>query len=311
MKLFAFFAISAVAAVGMAAPTTANFETALPANFNVVIASPSNDASADLSYDSSTFVQANGTGTVPDITPSPGSATEKVLRLNANFTPSDPNAEIDAVNVYPNLVTPLGTDWSMQFDAWLNYNGPALGGSGSTEFMFFGATNSNTVPLRADIAPSFAGTGFFFTMTGDGGALQDYRFYSGAGTIARNDAGALWLGGANYNDLNPLWNDASTGFFGDAAKYETVGNPSKAWVTIKMVVSGTTCEVFVKRPGDAGFNSVATATVPAGTTSPVIGFSDVNPGQPTTIAWAADNFTLFDNLLIDNVVAAVPDWHIY
>lgn len=311
MKLFAFFAISAVAAVGMAAPTTANFETAQPANFNVVIASPSNDASADLSYDSSTFVQANPTGTVPVIGPAPGASTTKVLRLNANATPGDPNAGIDAVNVYPNLVTPIGTDWSMQFDAWLNYNGPADGGSGSTEMMFFGAMNSNTVPFFTDTAVSIAGTGFAFTLTGDGGALADYRFYSGAGTISRNDAGATWLGGAFYNHLDTVWIDATTGFFRGALGYETSGAPGKAWITVKMVVSGTSCEVFVKRAGDAVFNSVATATVPAGTTAPVIGYSDLNPTQPTTIAWAADNFTLFDNLVIDNVSATVPDWTLY
>ena len=299
-----------MAAIGLAAPTTANFETAQPANFNVVIASPSNDASADLSYDSSTFVQANGTGTVPDITPSPGSSTEKVLRLNANFTPSDPNAAIDAVNVYPNLVTAIGTNWSMQFNAWLNYNGPAAGGSGSTEMMFFGAMGSNTVPFKTETTPAIAGTGFAFTMTGDGGAAADYRFYSGTGTISANNAGATWLGGAWYNNIDAVWNDATTGFF-RGTQYETVGSPSKAWVTIKMTVSGTTCEVFVKRPGDAGFTSVATATVPAGTTAPVIGFSDINTFQPSTIAWAADNFTLFDNLLIDNAAASVPDWNIY
>jgi hypothetical protein len=231
--------------------------------------------------------------------------------LNANFTPSDPNADVDGVGVYPNLVTPIGSMWSMQFDTWLNYNGPATGGSGSTQMMFFGATNSNTMALNTNTAVSIAGTGFYFTMTGDGGASQDYRFYSGTGTIARNDAGATWLGGAFYNNLDAVWIDATTGFFRDTLGYETSGAPGKAWITVKIVVNGTTCEVFVKRAGDAGFTSVATATVPAGTTSPVIGFSDLNTGQPSTIAWAADNFTLFDNLVIDNVAADVPDWHIY
>ena len=167
----------------------------------------------------------------------------------------------------------------------------------------------------AATAPAIAGDGFYFTMTGEGGALADYRFYSGTGTIVADNASVTWLGGrpgTNLNNLDPAWNDPTTGYFPISASfpttpYQTAGAPGKAWLVLKLEVNGTAATVSCKRPGDANFAVIGSATVPATAVNPFIGFSDINTGQASPVA---DQFVLVDNLTVDNV-AGVSEWSLY
>lgn len=285
---------------------SANFETNQAASFNVVIASSTNDANADFLYDSSTHVQ--GAGAAVTIGPAPNTVgtSTRVLRLNANLADA---TDTDAVNVYPNA-TGLGTNWVMQWDCWQNYNGDALGGSGSTNMLLFGAANANTVGAKALTTPSIAGDGFYFTMSGEGGATADYRFYSGTGTIVANNAGVSWFGGAggaNLNNLDPVWGDATTGFF-LSPPFQTAGAMGKQWIVIRLAVNGTAATVSIRRPGDVGFTNVGTATVPATATVPFIGFSDINTGLASPVS---DQFVLVDNLTVAPASASVGEWGLY
>lgn len=303
---------SVVAVTAFAAPFTADFETDQSANFTVKIASADNDANANFTYDSSTHVQALGAAVV--IPPAPtGASTNNVLRLNANLGPS--TTDTDAVNVYPNT-TGIGANWAMNFDSWQNYNGDAGGGSGSTNFLIFGATSSNTIGCVASTGPTITGDGFYFTMTGEGGASQDYRFYSGTGSIVRNDAAVSWLGGAagtNLNNLDPVWSDTSTGFFRSPTDtvpgpFQTSGAPGKQWVTIRLEVVSNVATVYAKRPGDASFINIGTAPVPATATNMFVGFSDLNTGIASPVS---DQFVLVDNLVVGDVVSSVETWSLY
>lgn len=286
----------------MAVPFTANFESDQSANFTVKIQSSTNDANANFNYDSSTHVQANGPAITIGAAPNTVGGTTKVLRLNANLADA---TDTDAVDVYP-TVTGLGANWAMTWDCWQNYNGPAAGGTGSTMMLLFGATSAVTIGPVALTTPSIAGDGFYMTMSGEGGALADYRFYSGTGTIAANNAGATWLGGAFYNNLDLVWSDPTTGFFPSPA-FETAGAMGKAWMTMKLAVNGTAATFSIKRLTDSAFTTVATATVPATATKPFIGFSDINAGLP---GFVTDQFVLVDNLTVDNT-SAVNDWSLY
>lgn len=296
--LLSIFAMVTLTSSAMAVPFTADFETNQQSQFTVT--STTNDVSTSFTYDSSTHVQEGGDPVT--IGPAPGSSSTNVLRLNANLASS---TGVDAVSVYP-TVAGLGSHWSMIWNCWQNYNGPALGGSGSTEMLIFGATNATSVAPVTETAPSIPGDGFYFTMSGEGGAAQDYRFYSGAGTIARNDAGATWHGGAFYNHLDQVWLDFFT-----TPPFETNGAMGKVWITIRLTVNGTQAMVAVKRPADADFVDVATATVPATATMPFIGYSDINTGFSSTPAQVASQFVLVDNLNIDNVASGVKDWSVY
>lgn len=296
---------SVVAGAAFAAPFTADFETNQSANFTVVIASSDNDANANFTYNSSTHVQADGDPVVIPAAPS-GVSTNNVLRLNTNLVST---TDVDAVVVYPNT-TGIGANWAMNFDCWHNHNGNANGGTGSTNFLLFGATSANTIGVKAESAPSYAGDGFYFTTTVDGGALQDYRFYSGTGTIQRNDTAVSWLGGAagtNLNNLDDVWDDPTTGFF-PSPPFQTAGVPDKQWITIRLEVVSNVATVFMKRPGDASFINVGTAPVPATATNMFIAFSDLNTGLASPVS---DQFVLVDNLVIGDVVSSVETWSLY
>lgn len=306
----AFYPIAAAFVIGStfsatAAPFTADFNTNQAGSFTVVIASSDSDANANFQYDTSTYT--------PDAsTTNQNVGTAQVLRLNANV--ASHLVDTDAVNVYPN-VTGIGTDWDMTYDVYNSYNGPAGGGSGSTTMHFFGATDSNAIPFKTITSPSIAGTGFYFTMTGEGGAAADYRFYSGSGTIAANNAGVTWHGGAagtNLNNIDAPW----TSFFPSATStpagtYESAGAPGKQWLKVRLTKIGTNATVAFKRATDADFVVVGSATVPGTANQPVLGYSDINTGAPNPISLAADNFVLVDNLAIDSVASSVRDWSLY
>ena len=59
---------------------------------------------------------------------------------------------------------------------WINYNGGAGGGSGSTEFMTAGLNQSGT---RVNWPNNPASDGYTFAADGEGGAANDYRAYHG------------------------------------------------------------------------------------------------------------------------------------
>lgn len=309
------FALSALL-VGMTAGAsaqifTADFETNQAANFTVTIASSTNDAAANFTFDSSTHVQEAPNTNIP-ITAAPGSATTNVLQLTTNT--ADATDDSDAVSVYPNLTGLTGTDWTLIVDVWGNYNGGSGGGFGSTNSFMIGATDAKTVAPRTFGTATVTGNGFYFSGTIDGGnGTTDYRFYAGsAGTITNQSTTAptIWgtLGGNRASSDTP-W----TTFFPSPA-FETAGAPGKAWVTWAVRVVGGTATLKLKRPGDVFFTDVATATVPAAATNPFFGFSDQNANRVIESGGTAgdlgDQFLAIDNVRVFNG-SAVVDWTAY
>ncbi|CAN5318818.1 hypothetical protein BH09SUM1_BH09SUM1_21790 [soil metagenome] len=298
-----FFAVVMMGAAGTAAMSpaalfTADFETNQSSTFTQAIGSEANDASSNFTYDSSTHVQVTPSIDIPIGAAPNSTATTKVVRLDANVT--EAASITDAISLYPN-VTGLGATWHMDFDAWQNYNGDLNGGAGSTNNMIVGATSSKTFAPRTPNSGNVTGTAdaFYFAITGEGQATVDYRYYSGAGTVAANFTGgttALWFGGAsgtNQTAVDPVW----TNFF-TTPNSQTPGAPGKRWLTFKLTVSGTTATLSIKRVGDASFTDVAVASgVPATAVNPFVGFGDINSGQAAPVA---DQFLLVDNLLVDN-----------
>lgn len=316
MKHLVFSALALLAA-GAASAQSYDFDTNQSASFATTVHSSDADANADFAYDYSTHVQYGGitAGTFPDIpitsAPNSSGGSTKGLRLNANVATA--SVDTDAVVVYP-TVTGLGANYDMTFDAWINYDGAAGGDSGSTEMLIFGAADTTTVAPYAATTPTIAGTGYFFTATGEGGASVDFRFYSGTTNIAANNAGitfsAPFVNGNSGVDVN--WQT----FFPQPA-FQTLGAPGKAWVTYRMRVNGSTVTVAVKRVGDSAYTNLFVTTVaPTAAVRPFIGFSDINTGKPVDTAnglgasEVLDQFVVIDNLSIANT-AAVADWTMY
>lgn len=325
--------LATVLSVGLvsvaSAQFSANFETDQSANFTVVIGGTTNDANANFAYASSAHVQ--GAGAAITIGPAPsGSSTTNVLRLNANLADATGNA--DSVTVFPNVGTAF-SNYEFTFDAWQNYNGGAGGGTGSTNFILIGAAETATVAAQASTNPGGAlpssvttannpainGTGFYFGLSGEGGAGQDYRYYQGSTTITRNEivaapdtSFASFFGGANPNFTTQTnLDNGSTGpaAFFTSPTFESAGTMGKAWVTFRLSKFGTDVTLAAKRVGDTGFTTVATATnVPASANIPLIAFSDINTGLATPVA---DQFVLVDNVSYSILASAETSWSLY
>lgn len=144
------------------------------------------------------------------------------LALAVNRDPATPAT--DAVSVYP--LAAEGADlanfsgnYTLLFDVWMNYNGGAGGGTGSTQYSTAGVNHSGSHvvwPLNA------ASDGLWCAVTGEGGSADDYCAYRGA-TLLSVTAGGY--AGSSRNSTAVFYQN-----FFPTPPYETTGAPGKQWV---------------------------------------------------------------------------------
>ncbi|MFN7140489.1 MAG: hypothetical protein ACK4UN_14220, partial [Limisphaerales bacterium] len=143
-----------------------DFNSNTAANWSLFQGSGNNtpDYTAEFAFDygSTTFVRNGVTNTIP---PSPnGGGTTKGLKLTVNN--NDETAATSAVSLYPTAHTFSG-NYSLRFDMWMNYNGGAWGGTGSTESATFGVNHvGDKVNWNNNTFPS---DGIWFAVSGEGG----------------------------------------------------------------------------------------------------------------------------------------------
>ncbi len=90
------------------------------------------------------------------------------IRLEANMIP--PGA-IEAITLSP-LGESFSGQYTLQFDMWINANGPfPAGGAGSTEFVTGGVGCNNAAANQSDVT----GSGAWFAVDGEGGSSRDFR----------------------------------------------------------------------------------------------------------------------------------------
>lgn len=171
---------------------------------------------------------------VHQISPAPNTegATTRGLRLTANN--NDDVAETAAVSVYPKGGSFSG-NYALRFDMWINYNGPAFGGTGSTEFGTFGINHSAD---KVNWANGSDSDGVWFAVTGEGGASRDYRSYDGVTDFPPEelqgfDGGFLDRdgdGAAEFNANSAQASDFPLKTLFPVPSFETPGAPGKQWV---------------------------------------------------------------------------------
>jgi len=160
---------------------------------------------------------------------------------------NDATAAVAAINIYPNISQPFSNDYAMKVDMFLGYNGPAAGGSGSTEFALFGI-NHTGIETNWNAPSASTSDGAWFAVTGEGGAASDYRSFVGdsvgveqrftgvsGGFIDRDDSGSVddevfyGTGGEDPTLFPALWQMFPTNTVG-----ETPGVPGKQWVKVEV-----------------------------------------------------------------------------
>ncbi|HTD68710.1 MAG TPA: Calx-beta domain-containing protein [Candidatus Limnocylindria bacterium] len=169
------------------------------------------------------------------IPPAPNSTggTTRGLKLTVN---KDDTAAEAAVSVYPASQSFSG-NYALKFDLWMGYNGPAFGGSGSTEFATFGL-NHTVSEVNWTLGPG--SDGVWFTVCGEGGAARDFRAYVGEPGVTPIelqgvDAGFLDRDGDGIREVETEPDAGSVlDYIFSTPPFETRGAPGKRWVQVEV-----------------------------------------------------------------------------
>lgn len=203
---------------------------------------------------------------------------QRGLRFTVNS--NDAIAAVDGVSAFP-IGLSFSGDFALEFDMWISYNGGpgGSGGSGTTEYATFGINHlGNQVVWRNNLASD----GFWFAVTGEGGAVQDYEAVRNATvlTVAQGGfvAGSLNASSPFYQALFP------------APVFETPGSPGKNWVTVSI---SQEAGVITWRMNGAVIASRIDTTITSGNI--MLGYQDIfssisGPGML--------NFVIYDNLRV-------------
>lgn len=227
----------------------------------------SSDYTADFAYDYS----------VRGIPSAPHSLAGSTVGARFTVNQNDGVASAEGLSAYPAEALPAG-DHALRFDLWMNYNGGSGGGSGSTEFLVAGLGHAGD---RVAWPNNPASDGAYVAVSGEGGAVQDYRAYVGPSMLTV-DSGAYIAGSQNhtaalYHALFP------------SPPFETPGAPGKHWVEVELRRRGANVEWRM--------NGVVVAVFPhpGGDGQVMIGYMDVFPSLANP---AADNFVIIDNVRV-------------
>lgn len=226
----------------------------------------------------------------------PGGTGGKGVKMTVN---KDDVADAAGVNIYAKDQMFMD-DYAFRFAMWINYNGPAFGGTGSTEFGIFGinhnGTQVNWAPPAA--APLPASDGLWFAVTGEGGAAGDFRTYEGdaANSPLRYtgiDGGFLDRNGDSIYEQEIV--NTALGFpwplIFRAPPGETPGAPGKRWMDVEIRQVGGVVTWVMNGYVIAELTNPGTWTM--GTV--MLGTMDIfaSIADPK-----ADNFVIFDNVRV-------------
>ncbi len=243
------------------------------------------DAVANFAFD-------YGTIGIPSAPHSTGGST-----IGLGFLVNQSAGVFQGISATPNGQSFTG-DFKIQFDMWLNYNGPlGTGGSGSTQAGSFGwGVNGSAVEWAG------AGSGVMFAATGDGGSTQDYRAYKKG---VHDTASATYAAGSQANS-DPYYTALFPGVSAPAAQVSLY--PGQTGTTPAGAVGFRWCDVTISKAGNIVTWSIdgsliATADVTGltlGGNNLFLGMFDINAtssADPNDFLITA----IFDNLTVTQV----------
>ena len=266
-------------------------------------------------YSTNRYVANGLTNFIPPAPNSTG-ATTRGVKLTVN---KDDNAAAAAISLYPFGMT-FSNNYALRADMWINYNGPAFGGTGSTEFGTFGINHAGNKVNWIDpgIDPAPVSDGVWFAVAGEAGAgtgtITDYDAYVGDGA-----ASAFWLRGTEggfldrdgdgnpETEVNPAQaNTYPLKLLFPSPQFETPGAPGKQWVQVEVrqhtndtgspvvtwLINGY---VIAEHAQGAAFGQTA-GNIMIGTMDPFA--SIASPKE--------DNFVIFDNVRVVNLDLEPP-----
>jgi len=267
-----------------------DFETDTSANWDIFNGSGNGtpDFSAEFNFDYSKH----------KIPPAPNTTGNSTRGVKLNVNKNDDVANIAGVSIYPKGKTFSG-NYALRFDMWMNYNGPAYGGTGSTEYGTFGLNHKGD---KVNWASATDSDGVWFAVTGEAGAAQDYKAFEGLAGAAPSDLRGLDAGfldrdgdGTTEFEANPT--QAGThplkAIF-PSPEYQSAGAPGKHWVqgevrqkdgVLTWLLNGY---VLATRPNASGFTS---GTI-------MLGYMDTFNSIASP---KEENYIIYDNVRVVNL----------
>jgi hypothetical protein len=298
-KMFVAALVAAVLApsVTFGAMLSTNFETDETANWTVNVgpAGAANDK-ANVFFDYSTV----------GVPAAPSGAGTRGLKMVSNLGIGA--AAFSGVSASPTGKSFTG-DYTVKFDWWTNFNGPApVGGSGSTQMSTFGVGTTGTTAQW----PGGTQDSIWFGATGDGNSSSDWRAYSPTAPTRYTDtATGIYAAGAvagSTNASNAYYAGfgtvsapaAQTLLFPQQTGISLVGSAAFEWHQVEIAKVGASVTWTV--------DGTLIATVPvaddtaAGGSNIFFGHADTNTTASSDVNDEALLFTL-----IDNVQVVVPE----
>ena len=269
-----------------------DFNTDTSANWTVLSGTNAdeNDAAYDAALEDFTvdFAFDYSTRGIPPA-PNNGDNSTRGVKISVNNNDNTAGSEGMGVNLFPAKQNFSG-NYALRVDMWINYNGPAGGGTGSTEHAIFGMNQSGE-QVGWSTAPT--GDGVWFGVDGEGGSSSDYYCFEADDTGTVSDLPPDLTGLIGKNITHPVYQ-----FLFPAPAFETQGAPGKNWVSVEIrqkddvlswVMNGM---VIASRPVSDEFFGVRTE----GTV--MLGYMDLfnsiaNPKE--------DNFVVYDNIRVVNL----------
>ena len=269
-----------------------DFNTDTSANW--IVLSGTNADENDAAYDAALgdfavdFAFDYSTRGIPPA-PNNGDNSTRGVKISVNNNDNTAGSEGMGVNLFPAKQSFSG-NYALRVDMWINYNGPAGGGTGSTEHAIFGMNQSGE-QVGWSTAPT--GDGVWFGVDGEGGSSSDYYCFEADDTGTVSDLPPDLTGLIGMNNTHPVYQ-----FLFPAPAFETQGAPGKNWVSVEIrqkddvlswVMNGM---VIASRPVSDEFFGVRTE----GTV--MLGYMDLfnsiaNPKE--------DNFVVYDNIRVVNL----------
>jgi len=226
-----------------------------------------------------------------------GSPSKRALKVMVNA--DDQPAEA-SVSLFPKGLNVVG-DHALRFEMFMSYNGPAYGGSGSTELATMGVGHSGELVTFLRGNGALDGDGTFFAVSGEGGASRDYRAYTGDG-FAEPDFLDEQLQRYGFTDMDGDGVGEYNAYGGGPMEkvfpfppHETSGTPGKGWVAVEVRRVGN--QVTWVMDGHI-IATISEDLTLFGGGNVMIGYSDpfssiANPGE--------ENFVLFDNVRVVSI----------
>ena len=229
----------------------------------------SSDYTADFAFDYS----ADG------IPPAPNCSGGTTMGVKFTVNNNDTNPAVEAVSAFPSGQEFTG-DISLRFDMWLNYNGGAGGGTGSTEHASAGIYHS--LP-QVNWPNNPSSDGYWFLVSGEGGALDDYQVWRDATLLSVAESGLV----AGSRDSSNAFYQVTF----PTPPFETSGAPGKQWVEAEIRREGNQVQWWLDGVLIAGRTD---ATYSSGNI--MIGYMDLF----NSLAIPADeNFVIYDNVRVE------------